>query len=285
MCCGPARVALSINEVPFTSVLITGASSGIGAALALAAAAPGRRFHLAGRNRERLEDVAEHCRRAGAEAATALLDVRDADALASWIRAAGQIDLAIANAGIGAGSEHGEPESLAQISALFATNLIGALNTVLAAWAAMRCQLPGPMGIRGRIGVVSSLAAFVSPPGAPTYSASKAALDRWTIGSARAARREGILLSSICPGFVRTPLTATNSYSMPLIMDAERAARLILRGLVRGQRRIVFPYRLYAATRLIDLLPPALSTWLLDRRPGKKALEPSGAKGGSPPAA
>ncbi|MGH6928987.1 MAG: SDR family NAD(P)-dependent oxidoreductase, partial [Dongiaceae bacterium] len=115
------------------SLLITGASSGIGEALALAYAAPGIRLALTGRDGARLETVAVACRRRGAIAQAATVDVTDADAMARWIEGldvASPIDLVIANAGIGAGTEGGF-ETAEQTRAVFAVNLSGVLNTVL----------------------------------------------------------------------------------------------------------------------------------------------------------
>lgn len=253
----------------FGAVLITGASSGIGAALAAACARPGAVLHLSGRNAARLADVATTCRARGAEVHARVLDVTDPDAMAGWIAAAGYLDLVVANAGISAGTGNGRPESAAQARAIFDTNLHGALNTVLPALAAIEAQPEGPGGWRGRIAVVSSIAAFVPAPGAPAYCASKAAIDAWTVATAAIARRRGVLMTSICPGYVRTAMTARNRFPMPGLMRADRAAGIILRGLVRGRRRIVFPWWMGVAARLVGLLPLALTTRLLNTVPGK----------------
>jgi short-subunit dehydrogenase len=256
----------------FSSVLITGASSGIGAGLAAACAHPGAVLHLSGRNAERLEEVASLCRARGAEVRAAVLDVTDRHAMADWIAAAGYLDLVVANAGISGGTGNGRPESEAQARAIFETNLGGALNTALPALAAMQAQPEGVDGWRGRIAVVASIAAFVPAPGAPAYCASKAAVDAWTIGAAATARRQGVLMTSICPGYVRTAMTARNRFPMPGLMGADRAAGIILQGLVRGRRRIMFPWWMGAAARLAGLLPPALTTRLLNTVPGKDGL-------------
>jgi NADP-dependent 3-hydroxy acid dehydrogenase YdfG len=253
--------------------MITGASSGIGAALARALAGPGVTLHLSGRDAARLDAVVVACREAGATVHPAVLDVTDAAAMAGWIGAAGPLDLVVANAGISAGTGRGEPESAAQVRAIFATNVGGVFNTVLPAMEAMAHQPAGPDGVRGRIGVVASIAAFIAAPGAPAYCASKAAVDAWTVGSATTALARGIVLSSICPGYVRTAMTARNRFPMPGLMDADRAAGIILRGLAANRRRIVFPRWMGLATRIAGLLPPAASAALLARQPGK---EPAG---------
>lgn len=262
------------------SVLISGASSGIGAALALACAAPGTTLHLAGRDRDRLDAVAAACRSHGAAVLPRTLDVRDADAVASWVAAAGRLDLVIANAGIGGGIDDGGPESAEQVRAIFGINLDGALNVVLPALSAMAVQAVGEGGVRGRIAAVASIAAFVPAPGAPSYCASKAALDAFMVGTAASARRVGIAMTSICPGYIRTPMTAANAFPMPGLMDADRAARIILRGVAAGKRRVAFPWWLAALARMVALLPPGALAGLLGRTRGKAPL-PQFA--GSPP--
>jgi NADP-dependent 3-hydroxy acid dehydrogenase YdfG len=251
----------------FGSVLITGASSGIGAALARACARQGTTLHLAGRDAERLEAVAGACRALGASVHPRVLDVRDAAAAEAWIAAAGRLDLVIANAGISAGASEdwlGAPE---RARAIMATNIDGMLNTALPALRVMAGQHPGADGWRGRIGVVASIAAFVPAPGAAAYCASKAAADTWTVGTARTARAKGIALSSICPGYVRTAMTARNHFPMPGLMDADRAAAIILRGMAAARVRIAFPWWMAAAARLTGLLPPRLAGTILSTGP------------------
>jgi short-subunit dehydrogenase len=260
----------------FRSVLITGASSGLGRALALVCAAPGITLDLSGRNTKRLEETASACRARGAEVRVAALDVCDAEAMGVWIREAGPLDLVVANAGISAGTGDGTPETPAQTRALFAVNLDGVLNTVLPAMEMMACQVPDAAGVRGRVAVVASIAAFVPAPGAPAYCASKAAIDAWIVAAAPTARRQGVLLTSICPGYVRTPMTAPNRFPMPGLMDADRAASRIVHGLAAGKTRIAFPWWVAAAARLVGLLPPRLSAALLSMPPGKDALANEG---------
>jgi NAD(P)-dependent dehydrogenase (short-subunit alcohol dehydrogenase family) len=256
----------------YESVLITGASSGIGAALARACAHPGGRLHLSGRDRARLEAVAAACRMAGALVTATVLDVTNAADVEVWVRGAGPIDLVIANAGMGAGVDGGGPEPPAQVRAIFATNLDGVLNTVLPALEVMEAQALGSDGVRGRIAVVSSIAAFVAAPGAPSYCASKAAVDAFTVATAPSAVRVGVRLTSVCPGYVRTAMTADNPFPMPGLMDAPRAAGLILRGIAAGRARIVFPWWMGLAARLAGLLPPRLLAAAMARQRGKPPL-------------
>ena len=260
----------------FSSVLITGASSGIGRALAEACAAPDVRLWLGGRDAQRLEATAAACRARGATVTVGIIDVTDAPAMAAWIAASEKLDLVVANAGISAGTGAGAPESAAQTRKIFAVNLDGVLNTVLPAMELMATQPAAADGRRGRIAVIASIAGFVPAPGAPAYCASKAAVDSWTVGAAQHAAASGIGLTSICPGYVRTAMTARNRFPMPGMVDADRAAAIILRGVAAGRRRVVFPWWMGALARLAGLLPPRLVGELLARAEGKDALPDGG---------
>lgn len=249
------------------SILITGASSGIGAALADAYAAPGNRLALSGRNRERLDAVAARCRAAGAEVSTCAVDVCDRDGLAAWMAAEDRkrpLDLVIANAGISAGTGT-FGETARQAEQIFAVNFDGVVNTVQPAAELMRPRR------RGQIAIMSSLASFRGFPGAPAYCASKAGVRVWGEALRGMLSRDGIEVSVICPGYVKSPMTDRNDFPMPFLVEAARAAQIIRRGLAAGKSRIVFPRRLYAAVWLLALLPPAWTDGLLARLPEKPA--------------
>ncbi len=250
---------------PPRSILITGASSGLGAALARHYAAAAAHLVLVGRNRERLASVADDCRRAGGTADARPADVADAGAMAALVAAADAatpLDLVIANAGVSAGTLGG-PESSEQVRRLFAINIDGVVNTVQPSIDAMRRRG------RGQIALVSSLAAWRGFPGAPVYCASKAAIKTWGEALRGSLHAEGIAVSVICPGYVETAMTEKNDFWMPMMMPAEKAARIIARGLARNRPRIAFPWPLYAAVVLIGLLPPALIDPLMRRLPAK----------------
>ncbi|RAU21331.1 short-chain dehydrogenase [Paramagnetospirillum kuznetsovii] len=234
-----------------SSVLVTGASSGLGAALARAYAEPGATLHLSGRDRDRLDAVAAACRDGGAEVHAATLDVTHAPAVAAWVaesEARAPLDLVIANAGISAGT-HGGGESAAQVRAIFAVNVDGVFNTVMPAL--------GPMmeRRRGQIGIMSSLAGFRGFPGAPAYCASKAAVRVWGEGLRAEMAGKGVGVSVICPGFVETPMTAVNNFRMPLLMQVDEAAAIIRRGLAHDRGRIAFPWPMHVAARIAGCLP------------------------------
>ena len=249
------------------SILITGGSSGIGRALALAYAAPEVNLALTGRNAERIRSTAETCQSKGAKLRSAQVDVVDAAGLEAWIAEVDQaapLDLVIANAGISAGLGRSGAENASQTRALFATNIDGVVNTVMPAIDLMRRRG------RGQIAIMASLAGYRGMPGAPAYAASKAAVKAWGEGLRVPLAREGIALSVICPGFVKSRMTAVNDFPMPFLMEGERAAEIIRRGLARNQARISFPWPMAAGVWLLAALPPAWADRLLSRAPNKE---------------
>jgi short-subunit dehydrogenase len=251
------------------SILITGASSGIGAALAVHYARPGVSLFLGGRHEERLLAVADKCRARGATVETTLLDVTHREATVRWVQAADDtvpLDLVIANAGVSGGTGGvitGEPAE--QTRHIFAVNVDGVLNTLAGIQDRMIARG------RGQLALMSSLASFAAWPGAPAYSASKAAVRVYGEALHGALKHTGVNVSVICPGFIETPMTAVNGYKMPFMMSTERAASLIAAGLARGVVRVAFPLRTYVFAALPGFLPPALMLWLLGRLPAKPA--------------
>ncbi len=246
-------------------MLITGGSSGIGKALALAYAAPGVRLSLTGRDKDRLESVAESCRTKGAETSHTSCDVTEADALAAWINQRDQarpLDLVIANAGVSAGSG-GFSEDPAQTRRIMDVNVGGVMNTVLPAMDLMRPRR------RGHIAIVSSMAAFRGLAGAPAYGASKAAIRVWGEGLRPLLARDNIGVSVICPGFVVSGMTAVNKFHMPFLMEADKAAQIILRGIADNRGRIAFPWPIGAGVWLMAALPDRIADALGRRLPFK----------------
>lgn len=251
------------------NVLITGASSGIGEALAREYAAPGRFLALCGRNKGRLKNVALACRSFGAEVEAKTVDVMDRDATRRWIGkidAKHPLDLVIANAGISSGSGgqgKNEGETETQARDIFSVNLAGVLNTV---WPVIT-----PMRERGQgqIAIISSIAAFRGLPGAPAYSASKAAVKTYGEALRGWLEPDGVKVSVVCPGFVRTRMTEKNIYPMPFIIDAGKAAGIIRKGLERDKARIGFPWPMYGMSWFLGALPPAVTDWIFKRIPKK----------------
>ena len=248
-----------------TSILITGASSGLGAALAEAYASPGVRLVLGGRDATRLEETAARCRAAGAEVEVAAIDVVDAEATTRWVEAADDrrpLDLVIANAGISAGSRS-TGESVEQVRGIFAVNVDGVVSTVMPA-------IPRMAGRgQGQIALMASLAGYRGLPGAPAYCASKAAVKVFGESLRGELAAKGVGVSVICPGYVDTPMTKRNRFPMPFLMDAPSAARLIKQRLSRNKARIAFPWPMAAAVWLLQALPPGLIDRALARLPRK----------------
>jgi short-subunit dehydrogenase len=251
----------------YANIAITGASSGLGRALAIAYADPGVTLHLCARNAGRLAEVTATCRSLGAVVTESLSDVSSPGSMEAWIRQLGPLDLVIANAGISSGPGSGNTESAQQIQEIFATNVAGVFNTVLPATAVMARQPIGPNGNRGRIAIIGSIAGLIALPASPAYSAAKAALDFWVRASTPNLGREAIALTLVRPGFIRTPMTARNPYKMPGLMDADQAADIIRAGLKAGRPRITFPYWFGLLARLGDLVPKSL----FGRLPNKPA--------------
>jgi short-subunit dehydrogenase len=253
------------------SILITGASSGIGAALARGYAEAGVTLALGGRDTKRLESVAAVCRARGAEVATDRIDVTDRDAVARWIEArdrAAPLDLVFANAGI-SGTSGAQGEEFHQARQIMSVNVEGVFNTVYPAIAAMRGHAPRA-GVRGQIAIMSSLAGFRGFPGAPAYAASKAAVRSWGESLRGELYGEGIMVSVICPGFVTTPMTDGAEFPQPFKMGAERAARIVKRGLEKNRPRIAFPMPTYMAAWLGVAMPEWLCDRLIRRIPQKR---------------
>ncbi|MBD3897990.1 SDR family NAD(P)-dependent oxidoreductase [Halomonas sp. ML-15] len=237
-------------------IWLTGATSGIGLALAERLLADGHRVALSARNVDKLNTMA-----AGFEHALVVpLDVSDRGA----VRAAGQrletqlggLDVVILNAGTCEylDARHFDVDLVERV---FAPNFFGALYAMEAALPLLR-RARDHDGIRPLLAATSSASAYVPLPRAEAYGASKAALSYFLESLRLDLDAEGIDVSVIHPGFVKTPLTERNDFPMPMRISAEQAAEAIVAGLNRRQLDIHFPRRFTNLVRLMGILPPRL---------------------------
>jgi short-subunit dehydrogenase len=243
------------------AVLITGATGGIGSALARHYAQPQRLLVLQGRDPERLEALARGCRDRGAEVRTAALDLRDQQAVRNWLDALlGEmpVDLAILNAGVTSNVRRGpDGESWEDVERVIDVNLRAALLAVDRLLPAMRRRG------RGQIALISSLSAYHGLGLTPAYCASKAALKAYGEALRGWLEPRGIAVNVVLPGFVRSAMSDDFPGPRPFMLQPEDAARRIVRGLARNRARISFPFPLNLGMWALALLPPALATRLL----------------------
>lgn len=245
-------------------VFITGASSGIGAALARHYAAMGATLGLAARRQRRLfELVAELPAKLPGPHACYAVDVTDAAALqmaaADFITRYGCPDIVIANAGISVGTLTEESEDLPVFRRVIETNVLGVMHTFAPFIEAMRTRGSG------RLVGIASVAGIRGLPGAGAYSASKAA----TIAYLESLRVElhgsGVRVVTIAPGFIATPMTAKNPYAMPFLLPADEAARRFARAIARGTSYAVIPWQMGLVAKALRLLPDAVYDRLFSR--------------------
>jgi len=245
------------------NTLITGASSGIGEALAVECARRGDALYLCGRNRDRLMAVAEKCRACGVAVAAEVVDVSDEEKTRSWIGrcdAVAPLDRVFANAGVSTGEE-----KEANVRRTFATNVGGVVNTALPAIEIFRKRGGGQLVI------TASIAGYAPLTGCPAYSGTKACVKNWGLALRGHLRRENVKVNVVCPGFVRSRITDVNTCPMPFFMEADKAARIIFGRVLRNVGLIAFPWPMRFATWFLSILPWRLAE-LISRLLPKKIL-------------
>lgn len=244
------------------SVLITGASSGIGAELARQLAGRGARVGLLARRGERLEALAEEIRSAGGEAVWAVADVTDPegleDSLERIARELGGADIVVANAGTNLDERPRKYEAGTALQ-LYDINLMGMLRLI--DWAYHRFLEQGS----GQIVGISSVASYFGLPANPSYCGSKAAM-RIHLQSLRVTlARHGVAVTTICPGFVKSELTDRLKAPMPFLTDTEPAVRRIVRAIERREAEVIFPWPWRVIVPLMGAVPRFAFEWLLRR--------------------
>jgi short-subunit dehydrogenase len=249
------------------TIVITGASSGIGQALAAHYAGHNIVLGLIGRNPERLAHIAEICRNKGAQVETGVIDVSNRNDLKTWLEdldTKHPIHLLIANAGIsGSGSKTPTAKSFEAAQEMFAININGVCNTIDPILPRMAARG------HGQVALMASLAGYRGLGGAPAYSASKGFVKLYGEGLRGAMASHGIQINVICPGFVESRITAQNNFKMPFFMTATKAANIIAYGLQKNRARIAFPAPMAFLVWLFGMLPISLSEWISNKLPQK----------------
>ncbi len=234
-------------------VFLTGASSGIGEALARHYASRGAKLGLVARRGERLEALRDSLP-GGAE--TYIADVRDLGALqaaaADFLARHGPPDLVIANAGISRGTLTEHAADSETFRHILEVNVVGIVNTFQPFLAPMR------KAGRGTLAGVASVAGYRGMPGSGAYSASKAAAIRYLESLRVELRGTGLRVATVCPGYIATPMTEKNPYPMPFIIGADDFARRFARALDAGKDYAVIPWPMAIVARLLAILPNAL---------------------------
>ncbi len=243
-------------------VVVTGAGSGIGAALARRLAQEGSSLTLLGRNQERLSAVAAACTELGANTHHHICDVTDAAAVAACLLQADDrqpVRVVVANAGIG-GSEvlaaaAGEPVALAR--KVFETNVMGVIHTVSPLLERLIARR------QGHLAIVSSMMAYRGFADAPVYSASKAAARVYGQGLRALVARHGVGVTVVCPGFVATPMSQSLPMATPFVVTADKAAARIMSAIAANKAEVAFPWQLNAAAYLAGAMPNCLTETVL----------------------
>ena len=222
-------------------VFITGASSGIGAALAIEFAKRGATIGISARRSEKLHGIAQQCKQLGAEDVfTYTLDVTDqnssADTAKIFMGDAKGIDIVIANAGVAYSDKISSGEAT-QINQVFSTNIIGVTNSIIPFVPTMK------ENSSGKIVIISSIASFRPVPFHGGYSASKSAVrmlaDSWRM----ALKKYKIQLTTICPGFIVSEMTDQNKFPMPFLLETDHAARKMVKAIDSGKKTYILPWQ------------------------------------------
>lgn len=249
--------------------VITGASSGIGRALAVSLARQKARVGVTARRSHLLDELVRDVRAAGGTMEACPCDVGDRQATLSAIRTLaerlGPVDLMIANAGVGR-TVRADPMNLEDFELMIRVNLLGVAHAFEAVMASMLARQ------NGHLVAISSLAAYKGLPGAAGYCATKAAVNTYCEGLRIELRQRGVAVTCVCPGFVKTEMTAGKTHPMPMVMEADAAAEKILRALRRKPGVFNFPWRLAMMMKLSRWLPD----WLVARSLGDEAPRQAG---------
>lgn len=237
------------------NIFITGASSGIGESLAYYYSRKQYTIGIAARRNNRLESVANECKKLGGNPMMYNIDVSDRkeckDAIEKFLFITKSIDIVIANAGIGGYDNilNGDPS---EINKIYNINLLGVSNTVLPFIPKMKKQHSG------RIAIISSIASFRGIPEHGGYSSSKAALNNLTDSWDYTLKPYGISLTTVLPGYIDTEMTKDHEFKMPFLMNSNKASEIIANSIQRKRRKLILPWQWKFIIPIFRILPRSL---------------------------
>lgn len=237
-------------------VLITGASSGLGRAIALDYADKSTILYLLGRNEEKLLEVKSICENRGAKVYIKVLDVRDRTGMNEYLSHM-DIDLVFVNAGVSGGTSNNDTYEI------FDTNVTGVINTL--------APLVNNMikAKKGHIVIISSMASFRGLAGAPAYSASKACIRYYGEALNNYLKKYDIKVNVFCPAFIKTPLTDKNKFFMPMLMTPEKAVEKMKAGIAKNKKIIIYPKTIYYVMKFFNCLPFGWDDFIYSKLPSK----------------
>ena len=256
-------------------VFITGASSGIGQALAHEYA---KRYQnadaligISARRSEHLQNLQQTLQDTyKIKCVIYPLDVRDhlalGNAAADFIQQHGTPDIVIANAGVSSGTLTEQQQDIAAFQAVMDINVLGLVHTFQPFITAMRAAG------KGQLVGIASVAGIRGLPGASAYSASKAAAIAYLESLRVEMLHHNIAVTTIAPGYIRTPMTDINSYRMPFLMDADVAAAKFVNAIEHKRRFVVIPWQMGCVARLMRFIPPVLWDFLAKNAPHKSRV-------------
>lgn len=250
--------------------LITGASSGIGWEMARQLASEGCKVGLVARREPELRELQRVITSQGSIAAYAVADVSELQQVEAAFRLIreqlGPIDLVIANAGVGK-STLLNPVNMADVESMIRTNLLGVIYTLSTA-------LPDMLERKtGHLVAISSLAGYRGLPGESAYCASKAGVNSYLDGLRMQLRGTGVQVTTVCPGFIKTPMTASFDFPMPGLLQADVAAKRIIRAIKAGIKVYNFPWHVHLLTKLSRWIPDGLVNWTMGDYNKKEAAK------------
>ncbi len=238
--------------------IVTGASSGIGWELAKTLAAKQCAVGVVARRKDKLAALVREIEAAGGRAAYACADVAERHQVVPAIHSLrdqlGPIDLLIANSGVGMATTV-EPQNIEDVEQMFRVNTLGVVYSIEAVLPEMLERGSG------HLAAISSLAAYLGMPGESGYCASKAAVNSYMDGLRIQLGGRGIDVTTVCPGFIETPMTEANNFKMPWLMKADKAAAMIVRALERKKKIYNFPWQLSLLIKFARWLPD----WIVER--------------------